>query len=71
MVRIRRAIILQLFGLIVVAITLFWLSRRFPVVEILANVLDFGLQLGGALMEFAALFHGAPLQIFNGPCAHI
>jgi len=38
MVRIRRAIILQLFGLVVAAITLFWLSRRFPLVEILANV---------------------------------
>ena len=46
MVRIRRAIILQLFGLIVVAILLFWLSRRFPVVEILANVQQRVMQSG-------------------------
>ena len=38
MVRIRRAIILQLLGLLVIAITLFWLSRLFPLVEILASV---------------------------------
>jgi uncharacterized membrane protein YdjX (TVP38/TMEM64 family) len=38
MVQVRRAIILQLAGLIVVAIALFFLSRIFPVVDILANV---------------------------------
>jgi uncharacterized membrane protein YdjX (TVP38/TMEM64 family) len=38
MVQIRRAIILQLSGLLVVGITLFILSRRFPLVDILADV---------------------------------
>ena len=38
MVQIRRAIIIQLSGLIVVAVALFLLSRIFPVVDILANV---------------------------------
>ncbi len=40
-------------------------------VEILTDVLNLGLQLGGALMQFAALLQGAPLQIFNGRCVHI
>jgi uncharacterized membrane protein YdjX (TVP38/TMEM64 family) len=38
MVHIRRAIIVQLSGLIIVAIALFFLSRVFPVVDILAAV---------------------------------
>lgn len=38
MVRIRRAIILQLSGLLVVGGALFALSRRFPVVDLLADV---------------------------------
>lgn len=38
MVQVRRAIILQLTGLIVVAIALFFLSRIFPLVDILADV---------------------------------
>lgn len=38
MVQIRRAIILQLCGLFVVGVLLFLLSRRFPVVETLAEV---------------------------------
>src|SRR3984893_9341007 len=38
MVQIRRAIIVQLSGLIVVAIGLFFLSRIFPIVDILAAV---------------------------------
>src|ERR1043166_474259 len=38
MVQIRRAIIVQLSGLIVVAIALFFLSRAFPLVDILAPV---------------------------------
>ena len=38
MVRIRRAIILQLSGLLVVGIALFLLNRRFPLVEVLAEV---------------------------------
>lgn len=38
MVQVRRAIILQLTGLIVVAIALFFLSRIFPLVDILAGV---------------------------------
>ena len=38
MVQIRRAIILQLSGLLVVGIALFVLSRRFPLVDILADV---------------------------------
>ena len=38
MVQIRRAIIVQLSGLILVAIALFFLSRIFPVVEILAAI---------------------------------
>lgn len=46
MVRIRRAIILQLLGLLAVALTLFWLSRRFPLVEILANVQQHVMQWG-------------------------
>src|ERR1700730_3244944 len=46
MVQIRRAIIVQLSGLIVVAIGLFFLSRRFPVVEILAAVQQRVMQWG-------------------------
>src|SRR2546423_7243760 len=38
MVQIRRAIILQLSGLLVVGMALFVLSRRFPLVDILADV---------------------------------
>lgn len=38
MVQVRRAILIQLAGLIVVASALFFLSRIFPVVDILANV---------------------------------
>lgn len=38
MVQIRRAIIVQVGGLFVVAITLFFLSRLFPVVDILAAI---------------------------------
>lgn len=38
MVQIRRAIILQLSGLLVVGLILFFLSRLFPVVDILADV---------------------------------
>jgi uncharacterized membrane protein YdjX (TVP38/TMEM64 family) len=38
MVQMRRAIILQLGGLIVFAAALFFLSRRFPLVEILADI---------------------------------
>jgi uncharacterized membrane protein YdjX (TVP38/TMEM64 family) len=38
MVQVRRAIIIQLTGLVLVAIALFFLSRIFPVVDILADV---------------------------------
>src|SRR6476659_7261181 len=38
MVQIRRAIILQLSGLLVAAVALFFLSRLFPIVDILADV---------------------------------
>src|SRR4051794_38158372 len=38
MVQIRRAIVLQLSGLLVVAITLFVLNRLFPLIDILAEV---------------------------------
>src|SRR6476646_6045913 len=38
MVRIRRAIILQIVGLLLFGVALFWLNRRFPLVEILADV---------------------------------
>jgi uncharacterized membrane protein YdjX (TVP38/TMEM64 family) len=38
MVQVRRAILLQLGGLLVVAIALFFLSRNFPVVDIVADV---------------------------------
>ena len=38
MVRIRRAIVLQLSGLLVVGVTLFVLNRRFPLVDVLADV---------------------------------
>jgi uncharacterized membrane protein YdjX (TVP38/TMEM64 family) len=38
MVQIRRAIIWQLAGLLVAGVTLFFLSRLFPLVDILANV---------------------------------
>ena len=38
MIQIRRAIIWQLAGLLVVGVTLFFLSRLFPLVEILADV---------------------------------
>jgi uncharacterized membrane protein YdjX (TVP38/TMEM64 family) len=38
MVQIRRAIILQLSGLIIVALALFFLSRTFPIVAILAAI---------------------------------
>lgn len=38
MVQIRRAIIVQLSGLFIVAVTLFFLSRLFPVVDILAAI---------------------------------
>ena len=38
MVQIRRAIILQLGGLLVVGLLFFFLSRLFPVVDILADV---------------------------------
>lgn len=38
MVRIRRAIILQIVGLLTVGITLFILSRLFPLIDILADV---------------------------------
>lgn len=38
MVHIRRAIIWQLAGLLVVGITLFFLSRLFPLVDLIANV---------------------------------
>jgi uncharacterized membrane protein YdjX (TVP38/TMEM64 family) len=38
MLQVRRAIIVQLSGLIIVAIALFFLSRVFPIVDILASV---------------------------------
>jgi uncharacterized membrane protein YdjX (TVP38/TMEM64 family) len=38
MVRIRRAIVLQLSGLLIVGVALFMLNRRFPLVDVLADV---------------------------------
>ncbi len=46
MLQIRRAIIVQLTGLIIVAIGLFFLSRVFPVVEVLATVQQRVMQWG-------------------------
>ena len=46
MVQIRRAIIIQLSGLIIVAITLFFLSRVLPIVDILAGVQQRVMQWG-------------------------
>ena len=46
MVQIRRAIIVQLSGLIIVAIALFFLSRVFPIVDILAAVQQRVMQWG-------------------------
>src|SRR6185436_14197844 len=46
MVQIRRAIIVQLSGLIIVAIALFFLSRVFPIVDILAAVQQQVMQWG-------------------------
>src|SRR6266436_7761216 len=46
MVQIRRAIIVQLSGLIVVAIALFFLSRVFPIIDILAAVQQRVMQWG-------------------------
>src|ERR1700680_227832 len=46
MVQIRRAIIVQLSGLIIVAIALFFLSRVFPIVDILATIQQRVMQWG-------------------------
>src|SRR5438477_579485 len=46
MVQIRRAIIVQLSGLILVAIALFFLSRVFPIIDILAAVQQRVMQWG-------------------------
>lgn len=46
MIRIRRAIVLQIVGLLVFAIALFVLNRRFPLVEILASVQQNVMQWG-------------------------
>ena len=46
MIQVRRAIIVQLGGLIIVAIALFFLSRIFPIVDILATVQQRVMQWG-------------------------
>ena len=46
MIRIRRAIVLQLIGLLIFALGLFLLNRRFPLVEILASVQQHVMQWG-------------------------
>src|ERR1043165_3355190 len=46
MMRMRRAIVLQLIGLLIAAIALFLLNRRFPLVEVLASVQQHVMQWG-------------------------
>src|SRR5438105_15535238 len=46
MIRVRRAIIFQLSGLVIVAIALFFLSCIFPIVDILATIQQRVMQWG-------------------------
>jgi uncharacterized membrane protein YdjX (TVP38/TMEM64 family) len=67
MLRIRRAIVLQLLGLLVVAITLFWLSRLFPLVEILASVQQHVMQWGAwSAIWYPLLYAGCNVLLLPG-----